>query len=359
MEFIGLDDTPASYAAQGRKTARVNLAEDAIEFGPGFDTPINPTIESTLIYGPAAPPGAWTDLDVGVGHCLAYIRMSGDCTLQFRRKGEVFDWEQGCGRMRAVVAEPYAYVVVLTDSAGLVQWKLAAGAGNVTLWRIAYWPEPPVPDIEIATGINAPIVFTQLNTGIPNALVLLHFSSGVAIPKNFMVQEYGETNDMDTASGIAGCTCGATPATYDGHVMMLTDSLGRLQWKVWFTPNVDYIIRLVAYIPCIVNQPKLLLYSGVNNSSATYQDIPTPFGRGFMLLKGLHTGGAATAVAFRENGAAQGAYHGGPGVTCLELGAGFLSYVLVPLDTYGVAEWGDASGVGTTVDLTAVAISGG
>lgn len=348
-DFLGLSDTPADYAGEGLRGARVNVAEDAIEFGPSWEGPTNPTWESGVIFGPAAPPAAWTDLDIGVGPCIAYLKVEGSQAVLFRRTGETINCASGLTMCVPQAGQPLAYVVVVTDENGFVQWE--SGGAAVTITRLAHWANPPMPNRVIASGASAPVGYAALDVGVKNALAILAVRSSRVGNWDCWFAEYGETQDSRKA-GIVGATIAVDRLSY---VLVLTDGEGRVQWST-YGPNFAYEITLVTYILGI-ERFDTVLYHGPHPTEWT--DMDTPFGKGFLYIKGLHDVVVANVtIRFRENGSALEANDGlAAGAHIISAALNEINYAFIPLDEYGTVEWRRAVGDNAELLITALAIS--
>ncbi len=356
--FLTLTDTPAAYAGQGMKGARVNTAEDAIEFGPSWEGPVNPSYDSNIIFGPAVGPGAYTDLDVGVGPCIAFLKIdqaaSGAWDFYFRQKGATLIPAQGMSQASTPVNRQLLYVMVLTDSAGLVEWR-TTDPNNLTITRLAYWPDPPMPNAVIASGANTPNVDTTLNVGVANALVVLAFTTTEVADYRVGCKMFTETADLGFfANDYYGITSGFAVNTNIIYALALTDSEGRVSWRASVAGR-NYTITLLAYIRGI-ETPGLLLYTGLAPQTVTV-DFDTPFGRGFIYTRHLQTVNAAGGVvSFRGNGEAE-MVGVGAGVTSVTTILNKANYGFLPLDEYGVCEWRYQQIIAAEYEISAEAVS--
>lgn len=349
--FIDLADTPASYAGEAHNLASVNMAETALEFSAGFK-PTNPVYTTDVIFGPAAGPAAWDALDIGVGPCIAFLKVvvaaSAGRWVYFRQNGDAKN-----GRGKLVSASPnvgltLSYVTVITDDTGLVEWVTNAAADNITITRLAYWPDPPMPNWNFS-GAVGPVPYADLNLGVANALAILKVETTDVGGYFFFFRSKGETGPQWSASGVS---IGNTTSLNSGYVIVKTNADGIVEFEG--NAAMDYSITLLGFI-LGADFVEMVVYDGI--VPAAYQDMDTPLGRGFVYMKMLHDVVAGLPLMeFRENGEAL-IINGDSGCSSNSAALTQIGYVFMLLDPYGTCEW-ISSGVPTAqVVLTVEAIT--
>lgn len=359
--FLALTDTPASYAAQAVKGARVNAGETALEFAALAEAYPKTVYTSDIIYNGAAPL-AFADLDVLVGPCIAFLKIvraaiATSPTYYFRKKGDAGSFNNSSLAKSTIYTNTgtTCYALVLTDAAGLIQWYSTLNE-IVTVTRIAYWPNVPMPETVLSSGALPAAGWYSLNCGVKNALVILSFTNDTALAKTFFLREHGEaSDDTGVTNTMVECDSITSAPVRVNYVAMLTDANGYIDWNSpGLAGSCNYIITLRAYIGGVEPQ-NMVLFTGSVPTLTTWQDLDSPLGKGFAILKGKKLAGAGNTVSFRQNGSADVTH--GPSTPGYMMygGANFINYTIMPLDQYGSCEWelNPASGTFTT-SLTVV-----
>ncbi|MBA7605666.1 hypothetical protein ES703_12800 [subsurface metagenome] len=337
--FLGLLDTPVSYAGEAQRGARVNVTENAIEFSPMAAERTFPSFVTTALYN-AIKADAWEDLDCGVGAAWVYIKCEvagpgGAIKILFRPNGETAAIHNASFMNGLFSAgKTITYIMCPTDSGGIVEWRCDAGANAITLTLLGYWPNPPMPEVQLFTGLTVN-AWQTLAVGVPHALCILRMTCN-AIPGGFVNYLFRMTDDTEE------CEYGVEWAQQVGvgsiaYVLISTDGDGNVHYK--FPPdNQDVTIDLHSYIlgPEFTD---IMLYSGAY--PAAYQDLPTPFGKCFMLVKEIHTlAGGFPTTSFRQNGEARSLIHASENCLCtMGPALNSMAYHFVLLDSYGICEW--------------------
>lgn len=339
--FLGLTDTPASYVGEAVKGARVNAGETALEFATLAESYPKTVYTTDIIFGPAVTTGAWRDLDIGVGSCIALLRITRAAVatgpkLNFKKKGDPGDpgLISGIGSSQFNNNTDTIFAFVLTDSAGLIEWCSNAPFEVMTITRLAYWPDVPTPETVIASGALPALGWYSLDCGVSNALVILSFTRDAGLGTTYL-REHGETHDCDQTSIINWTSFQVAP-TFN-YVAMVTDADGYIDWYSP-GPGADFTITLRAYIGG-VEPDNLVLFTGVVPPEAIWWDLDSPNGRCLMILKGLKVAGAGLSVCFRQNGTAQIVENSSNPGTIMMTAVNAIAYTLVLLDQYGTCEW--------------------
>jgi len=355
--FLGLTDTPAAYAGEAARAAVVNTAEDALEFAAVAESYPKTVYTTDIIFGPAAAPTVWADLDVLVGPCVALLRITRAAVatapmLNFKKKGDPGDAGliSGLGSSSFLNNTDTIFVFMVTDSAGVIQWRSSI-AENMTITRLAYWPNPPMPETVIASGALPALGWYSLDCGVPNALVILSFTRDAGAGTVYL-REHGETHDCDQTS-IVNWT-GIQVAPTFNYVAMITDADGYIDWYSP-GPGANFTITLRVYIGG-VEPDSLVLFTGDAPPTGTWWDLDSPNGRCVMILKGLKTAGAgALPTMYRENGTAQVIENSSNPGTINMTALNIIAYTLVLLDQYGTCEW-TSRVASPTLTLTSVGV---
>lgn len=350
-EFIKLDDTPAAYAGEAGKAAVVNAGETALEFGAIPSAPIQPSWDSTIIYD-AGCPLAWTDLDIGVGKCMAYLCVeraviAAELRIQWRKDGEAVNdtAESALNHVGIATNKTGCYILVITDDAGLIEWK-ANVAHAVTITRLAYWKLPSMPDTTLYSGNTPATGWYNLNCGVPNALVILRVKSseGDISAIKMPLAKKDETNTVVNAE-MKGAAFGNN--IWDDHqayIVQLTDDEGYIKWYSFYADrNIE--IELACVVPGY-QKIYLEIFNGAGSAAWAALTEVALGGKCFAWLYVEETTGGAASYPkyFRENGSALDMASPVFCVaSCSLQPVNTFSYVLVPFDVTSTVEWSEGT----------------
>jgi hypothetical protein len=349
--FLGLADTPASFAGEGLKNARVNIAEDAVEFGGVSGDLEILTEESQLLFSGAAP-GAWTDLQIfdAVGNkprglCLLEFRclVGADRFFFVRCNGETLDTRQyasqNANTNSAADNSRLGYAMVPCDDAGLIEWY-ASAAANVDVSLRAFianvnWPGTFPTGLLIHSGA-APNVWTGISLGTGKALAIIRAKlNSVAVNRSCSFRRYGDTVSWP-ATPVPGQVTGISRAYCDqdmfSYAFVPTDNQGRIQWGD--TVLNDWDVYLLGYITNVTLQD-IEVYNATTPDqgiAGEFHTLDLPLYVQSLVVVKIAAGGGG--IALRQTGlTAELTYDHSPGIN--NGGPTWTAYALQLTNEYG------------------------
>ncbi|MBA7651771.1 hypothetical protein ES703_59591 [subsurface metagenome] len=300
--FLGLTDTPPAYAGEALKGARVNVAENALEFSRMAEERVFPRVFAVgyQLFAPALCPIAFTDLgctvdtgaaDTGVvGPAWVLLRITGNANYLFRENGETKDMTvakvAGCSCGGAV---PDNYVIVPTDENGLIEWRGDAVV-NTTIQLLANWNRVPKPEATIYTGAM-PADWITISTGVPNALCMLRVEPIQNMSTWFKLRPTGDIEPHPNG-GVTTAPCVAGKCWY---TLIITDSNGQCDLRHGDV-NTCTIILHSYILGCSFPNLSLAQVSGI-------MEVATPYSNAVIFCRSERTaGGGSPSLKFWRHG---------------------------------------------------------
>ena len=298
-EFIELTDTPAAYAGQALKGARVNTGETALEFATlsGQELLITPD----YVFYNGAVPGAWTDLQLSTAdgnittQVLALIKIHADNAAQmgycFRMNGETKEgnYDVGPAHGRTLLNRDVAYVLVPSDANGLLEWRGSLSASpNTTLTLMAYWEGLNFPEQELHTGALANVWHT-LDLGTGPCFAYFRYTNNTGSARALIMRRSGHTEgyvatpDSGKCSGL-GQMYGA--ANSIGYGCIPTDANGKIDWGtsvLGMICDFDIICYIKSWVP-----KQLTVFDGTPPLANTFYDLDLPLGRSIAVVHNVY-----------------------------------------------------------------------
>jgi len=345
--FIGLTDSPADYIGETLKGARVNAAEDALEFAAVAGERTYPHSVNYVLFSGNCPT-VFTDLDctedegaiptgvIGPAWVLLKVKnTAAGAAYAFKEKGET-DVMPNPGNPTLTTLPgvggilPANYTIVPTDSDGKIQW-LGDVAQNTVITLLRYWNSVSAPKAVIFNG-DASDTWRPLNTGVPNALVIIKLKGITAV--TYKVRMRGEAVNC----GLAGVTyVNITGVNYFGYMIVPTDSAGYIEYWGGHVTTATCEITLHSYIlGCSFPNQSIANTKSANIN--TWVDVPTPFPNAVLFMAQYPQEAGFGDIAMRLNGDADRFnYDGGT-----QFDATFaLTYGVIITDGNGVFEFAD------------------
>ncbi|MBA7686973.1 hypothetical protein ES703_95433 [subsurface metagenome] len=227
-------------------------------------------------------------------------------------------------------------------------WRANNGASG-TIHIKAWWAANFVDGLLYAG--NTPSVWTTLNCGVPNALVVLKMVTTDVGGYNIRFRRYGEAKEVNNyGESLDRVDMHEIRITY---TMMLTDALGRIEWKGEVNKNVT------CTLVCFINPASFSQHTLHDGVMAAWADIGTPFGKGLLFCRCYNKEVAADpfCLCFREDGETDDMEYEG-GCTTMAAYNDEIAHVLVLVDEAGLFEGKKASGTGSDALITSLAYSG-
>lgn len=355
--FIGLSDTPASYVGETGKVPFVNPGESALEFGDVAPAQQYPVFVSTVLYNNTKDQ-TYETLDCGVGKAMVYLKVTTDAAIgaqfNFLPNDYADETNMGYSIGKAVFAGAgrVAYVLVTTDSAGLVKWAQTTAflANVITVTLLAYWLNPATPGALVFDGVTV-AAYTDLDLGVPNALAIIRVTR--TDPTNAIQLTSRMRGDPKSPTvGFCGCTCcvcGAGTIGIGMWLLVATDGEGKIEWKD-VNAGRSFTIHLMSYIvgPSF---RRIDAFSG--NAPLAFADLVTPGGKCVGYIRTWHS---ADAGAINYNTKQKGeAFDPWAGSNLMLTNCApvldDIGYNFVLIDEAGVYEWMADAAFGTDVRL--------
>jgi len=216
----------------------------------------------------AAPPAAWTDLDlsavVGANIALALLRIEETNAVAqgvgVRRNGETYDTVPAASEMSAcafaeVAASDAAYLLVETDAAGIVEiQRFNAGAGTFDITVEAFadtgWNQPSVGEEEVFNGAlpgaYANLDLTQSTTPAATGLPVLGETFALAVVHDIVAGQelwnWRTDTDADNWENLSGDSSGGSAVLVQNGanlaaVVAMETELGVVEHESFFGRN--------------------------------------------------------------------------------------------------------------------------
>jgi hypothetical protein len=142
--FPDLLDVPHSYSGQAGKYPKVKTTEDGLEFAtPSVGATIS--FPGSQVFNGTAP-NTWTDLNlssyVGSNSALVFLRIRNNSvtttSFMFRKNGATQESDDNTPNRFGLEGYHEAYVVMVTDTAGIIEWASSNSGITATIWLEAY-----------------------------------------------------------------------------------------------------------------------------------------------------------------------------------------------------------------------------
>ena len=360
----GLIDTPPSYTGAADKAVVVNSSATGLTFGeavPNLEDSPHPvflTAHNVIFSGNA--PLTLTDLDTTVdtsanetgveGSAWVYLKIvaASGTPFLFQKNGAGPNQSgSGIGEATTDNTNTLTYVVMLTDSNGLIEWKSSQSADSTTITLLAYLNTVPASAVNIFDG-SLTQTYQVIDTGTKNALCLLRIESNNANGLNSCTvrANWEELN----GSGGGPQFCNPSDGKW-AYVLVPSDGAGNIQVR---NDNVSARAAKI-YIDSALGggeQPRHWLHHGTYEENVWF-DIPVPYGASLALIRFEHKSGANSQdPRWRVNGETLTSKENGGGVMWQTGSSGKFSYALVLIQD-GAFEFESNEGTADTIYLSA------
>ncbi|MBA7631803.1 hypothetical protein ES703_39339 [subsurface metagenome] len=180
---------------------------------------------------------AYTDLNVGVKNALAIIKFTlTDANVQgfyARLKGESqeVNLQAGCAGIYAPTTDQIAYLLVVTDSAGYIEFINQTAGRTFSIHLVSYILGASMPKLSVYDA-NAPVAWTDLATSLGRGYAYIRHYNKDALddPKSAFRQD-GEAFEVYHSPSNQLIATGDIEDTKVGYAFQMLDEYGTIEWN--------------------------------------------------------------------------------------------------------------------------------